>query len=63
MTTTFRVYDVSSSYVHCYRHQYEYDGNDIGYYIEKNKIKNQANTLRMIRSKSEFVKRIIFFIR
>ena len=39
-----------------HRHQYEYDGNDIGCYIEKNKIKNQANTLRMIRSKSEFVK-------
>lgn len=60
MTTTFRVYDVIGARMEgntlLHRHQYEYDGNDIGCYIEKNKIKNQANTLRMIRSKSEFVK-------
>ena len=60
MTTTFRVYDMISARMEgntlLHRHQYEYDGNDIGCYIEKNKIKNQANTLRMIRSKSEFVK-------
>ena len=60
MTTTFRVYDVIGARMEgntlLHRYQYEYDGNDIGCYIEKNKIKNQADTLRIIRSKNEFIK-------
>lgn len=60
MTTTFRVYDVIGARMEgntlLHRRQYEYDGNDIGCYIEKNKIKNQANTLRIIRAKNEFIK-------
>lgn len=60
MTTTFRVYDVIGARMEgntlLHRRQYEYDGNDIGCYIEKNKIKNQANTLKIIRAKNEFIK-------
>lgn len=36
--------------------QYEYDSNDIGRLIEKNKIENQLQALKNIRNKSEYVK-------
>lgn len=38
------------------KHQYEYQDNYIGQKIEQNKISNQMNALRCIRSKSEYLK-------
>lgn len=37
-------------------HQYSYTDNDIGRMIEKNKISNQRNALKKIRSKTEYIK-------
>ena len=58
MSTTFKVYDVIGARMEgntlLRKHQYQYDGNDIGRLIEQNKIKNQAQVLKNIRKKTEY---------
>lgn len=60
MSTTFKVYEVLGSRMEgntlLRRHQYDYDGDEIGRKIEQNKIKNQAQALRNIRRKTEYLK-------
>lgn len=60
MTTTFKVYEILGARMEgntlLHKCQYEYDSNDIGRLIEKNKIENQLQTLKNIRNKSEYVK-------
>lgn len=60
MTTTFKVYEILGARMEgntlLHKCQYEYDSNDIGRLIEKNKIENQLQALKNIRNKSEYVK-------
>lgn len=60
MSTTFKVYEVLGAKMEgntlLRRHQYEYSEIDIGRKIEQNKIRNQAQTLRNIRKKSDYIK-------
>lgn len=60
MTTTFKVYEILGARMEgntlLHKFQYEYDSNDIGRLIEKNKIENQLQALKNIRNKSEYVK-------
>lgn len=60
MSTTFKVYEVLGARMEgntlLRRHQYEYSETDIGRKIEQNKIRNQAQTLRNMRKKSDYIK-------
>lgn len=60
MSTTFKVYEVLGARMEgntlLRRHQYEYAGDEIGRKIEQNKIRNQAQALRNIRRKTEYLK-------
>lgn len=60
MSTTFRGYEVIGARMEgntlLRMHQYSYTDNDIGRMIEKNKISNQRNALKKIRSKTEYIK-------
>ena len=60
MSTTFKVYEIIGARMEgntlLRKHQYEYQDNYIGQKIEQNKISNQMNALRCIRSKSEYLK-------
>ena len=60
MSTTFRVYEIIGTRMEgntlLRKRQYEYSENDIGRKIEQNKINNQKEALKNIRSKTEEVK-------
>ena len=60
MSTTFRVYEIIGKRMEgntlLRKRQYEYSENDIGRKIEQNKINNQKEALKNIRSKTEEVK-------
>ena len=60
MSTTFKVYEVLGARMEgntlLRTHQYAYQDNEIGRKIEQNKIVNQRNALKKIRSKNEYVK-------
>ena len=60
MSITFKVYEIIGARMEgntlLRKHQYEYQDNYIGQKIEQNKISNQMNALRCIRSKSEYLK-------
>lgn len=60
MSTTFKVYEVLGARMEgntlLRTHQYAYQDNEIGRKIEQNKILNQRNALKKIRSKNEYVK-------
>lgn len=60
MSTTFKVYEIIGARMEgntlLRKHQYEYQDNYIGQKIEQNKISNQMNALKCIRSKSEYLK-------
>ena len=60
MSTTFKVYEVLGARMEgntlLRRHQYDYVGDEIGRKIEQNKIRNQAQALRNIRRKTEYLK-------
>ena len=60
MSTTFKVYEIMGARMEgntlLRKHQYEYQDNYIGQKIEQNKISNQMNALKCIRSKSEYLK-------
>lgn len=60
MNITFKVYEIIGARMEgntlLRKHQYEYQDNYIGQKIEQNKISNQMNALRCIRSKSEYLK-------
>ena len=60
MSTTFKVYEVLGARMEgntlLRRHQYDYAGDEIGRKIEQNKIRNQAQALRNIRRKTEYLK-------
>lgn len=60
MSTTFKVYEIIGARMEgntlLRKHQYEYQDNYIGQKIEQNKIYNQMNALKCIRSKSEYLK-------
>ena len=60
MSITFKVYEIIGARMEgntlLRKHQYEYQDNYIGQKIEQNKVSNQMNALRCIRSKSEYLK-------
>lgn len=60
MTITFKVYEVLGAKMEgntlLHKSQYEYDGDKIGRLIEKNKIENQLQSLKNIRSKTEYIR-------
>ena len=60
MTTTFKVYEVLGAKMEgntlLHKSQYEYDEDEIGRLIEKNKIENQLQSLKNIRSKTEYIR-------
>lgn len=60
MSITFKVYEIIGTRMEgntlLRKHQYEYQDNYIGQKIEQNKVSNQMNALRCIRSKSEYLK-------
>ena len=60
MSTTFRVYEIIGTRMEgntlLRKRKYEYSKNDIGRKIEQNKINNQKEALKNIRSKTEEVK-------
>ena len=60
MSMTFKVYEVIGARMEgntlLRKHQYTYEGAEIGIRIEKNKIINQSDALRKIRVKNQYIK-------
>lgn len=60
MSMTFKVYEVIGARMEgntlLRKHQYTYEGTEIGIRIEKNKIINQSEALRKIRVKNQYIK-------
>ena len=60
MSMTFKVYEVIGARMEgntlLRKHQYTYEGTEIGIRIEKNKIINQSEMLRKIRVKNQYIK-------